>query len=267
MLKDFTLGQYYVTTSPIHGLDSRTKLIGLLLYTIALFFINNLLGYLIAATLAIILILLSKVPVILLLRSIRPIMIILIFTAVVHLFFTSGQVRVAWGPLKVTDEGLILAFFTTIRLAILVIVASLLTYTTTPLDLSDGLEVLLRPLARLGVPAHELAMMVAIAIRFVPTMVDEADKIMKAQMARGARFGHGGIYRGAKNMIPLLIPLLVSAFRRADDLAIAMEARCYRGGQGRTRMKEPVMAPRDYLALGIMALWVGMALLLRLSVA
>ncbi|MHB8171499.1 MAG: energy-coupling factor transporter transmembrane component T family protein [Thermincolia bacterium] len=256
MIKDITLGQYYPISSPLHNLDPRTKIVGLFLYMTSLFMIKPGWGYMVATVLVLALVFLSKVPIAMVLRSLRPIVIILGFSALAHLFFTTGRVWLEWGPLQITYEGAQLALYMLVRLVLLVMVASLLTYTTTPLDLTDGLETLMGPLAKVGIPAHELAMMVVIAIRFVPTLLDEADKIMKAQMARGARFDKGGLVTRVKSLVPLLVPLFVSSFRRADDLAIAMEARCYRGGQGRTRMKVLVMVARDYWALGLMAAWV-----------
>ncbi len=256
MIKDINLGQFYPTSSLLHNLDPRTKILGLFGFMMSLFIINQGWGYAAVTGFALAMVALSRVPIAMVVRSLRPILLILVFTVLAHLFFTTGRVWVEWGPLQITYEGAQLALFMLVRLVLLVVVASLLTYTTTPLDLTDGLETLLRPLNRLGVPAHELAMMVVIAIRFVPTLLEEADKIMKAQMARAARFDQGGLLTRAKSLVPLLVPLFVSTFRRADDLAIAMEARCYRGGQGRTRMRQLAMAACDYWALGIMAAWV-----------
>jgi energy-coupling factor transport system permease protein len=260
MIKDITIGQYVPGESFIHKLDPRVKILLSIVYIIDLFIINNFKGYIfiIAFTLAAILI--SKVPFKYIYKGLKPIFILLIITALLNIFMTGGSSGEAplwqWGILRVYKAGLVLAGFMIIRLVFLIVGTSLLTLTTSPIELTDGLEKLLNPFRKIGLPAHELAMMMTIALRFIPTLMDETDKIMKAQMARGADFESGNIFSRAKNLIPLLVPLFVSSFRRADELAMAMEARCYRGGEGRTRMKILKMGNRDYIAIAITALLV-----------
>ncbi len=237
MLKDVTLGQYYPAESVIHRLDPRVKLAGTLLYLISLFVFQGPLALVMATVFLILLITLSKVPFSYMVKGLRTIIIILIITAAMNLFFTTGTVIVQFGIFKLTYEGIQMAILMMIRLVYLILGTSLMTLTTTPNQLTDGLEKGLRGLGKLGVPVHEIAMMMSIALRFIPILTEETDKIMKAQKARGADFETGGLIKRAKAMIPLLVPLVVSAFRRANDLAMAMEARCYHGGEGRTKMK------------------------------
>lgn len=253
MLKDITIGQYYPTGSWIHQLDPRSKLINTFLLIIGLFFVSNFIAYFFVAAFIYLSILVSKIPVKYMLKGIKPLRFIIIFTFVINMFMTRGTTLFVIGPLVATQEGLYQAAFMAIRLIFLVVGTSLLTLTTSPIALTDGIESLLRPFKRIGVPAHELAMMMTIALRFIPTLLEETDKIMKAQMARGADFESGNLINRAKSLVPLLVPLFISAFRRADELAMAMEARCYRGGENRTRMKELKMTAKDIWSLAAMA--------------
>lgn len=238
MLKDITLGQYIPGESVIHRLDPRTKIILTTAYVSILFLIENFIGYAIFALFTVLFIASSRVPFGFIFRGLKPLFFFVAFTAVINLFMTGGKPIFSFWFLTATYEGLSLAALMTLRLVFLVTGTSLLTFTTSPITLTDGIEQLLNPLKRLGVPAHELAMMMTIAIRFIPTIIEETDKIMKAQSARGADFELGNIIQRARAMIPLLVPLFISAFRRADDLALAMECRCYRGGDNRTKLKK-----------------------------
>jgi energy-coupling factor transport system permease protein len=249
MIKDITIGQYIPGDSFIHKLDPRVKILISMFYIVALFIINNFEGYIFVIAFTALSIAISKVPVRYIYKGLKPIFILLLFTALINIFMTSGEVLVfQWKFLRVYREGLVMAAFMILRLTFLIIGTSLLTLTTSPIELTDGIEKLLNPFRKIGVPAHELAMMMTIALRFIPTLMDETDKIMKAQMARGADFESGNIFRRAKNLIPLLVPLFISSFRRADELAMAMEARCYRGGEGRTRMKQLKLNNLDIIA-------------------
>ena len=237
-LKDITLGQYFPGRSVVHRLDPRTKLIGVMLYIIALFMCKFFVSYAVMFAALCLCIKLSQVPVKSIVNGLRPVLFIVIVTALLNLFYTPGEhVLLKVWILTVTLEGVYAAIFMVIRIMMLIAGTFLLTYTTSPILLTDGLEALLNPLKKIKVPVHELAMMMSIALRFIPTLMEETDKIMKAQMARGADFESGNLINRAKAMLPLLVPLFVSAFRRADELAMAMEARCYRGGEKRTRMK------------------------------
>lgn len=237
MIRDITIGQYYPSGSLIHKLDPRTKILITFAYIIGLFFINHLIGYAFVAACFYAAVKVSKVPLKFMLKGLKSIMFILLFTVVLNVFFTTtGNVLWSWGFLKITDEGLMIAIKMGIRLILLIVGSSLLTLTTSPIELTDGIESLLSPFRKIGVPAHEIAMMMSIALRFIPILLEETDKIMKAQMARGADFESGNIIQRAKAMIPIMVPLFISAFRRAEELAMAMEARCYRGGVGRTRL-------------------------------
>lgn len=258
------MGQYYPAVSPVHSMDPRAKIIIAAVFMIALFIGNNFWAFLVMGVFAAFAIYLSRVPVRMLLRGLRPIVFILLFTMVLHLFLTPGPAIFKIGPATATWAGLIQGLFIGIRLIILIMFTSLLTLTTSPIELTDGLEDILKPFARLGVPAHELAMMMTIALRFIPTLLEEAERIMKAQMARGADFESGNMVKRAKSLVPLLVPLFVSAFRRADDLAMAMEARGYRGGEGRTRMRELHLALRDYLAFGYLGVVVALVFYVRI---
>ncbi len=251
MLKDITIGQHYPTGSFVHRLDPRIKIIITFLYIVSLFIVSNFFGYIFVVIFVFGSILLSKIPVKYVLKGLKPLMVLIGITFIINIFMTSGNVIVRFGPFSVTEEGLYQAFFMALRLILLVMGTSLLTLTTSPIALTDGIEHLLNPFKKLGVPAHELAMMMTIALRFIPTLLEETDKIMKAQIARGADFESGNLISRAKGLVPLLVPLFISSFRRADELAMAMEARCYRGGENRTRMKELKTNGRDYFALGV----------------
>lgn len=255
MIRDITLGQYYPGDSWIHKLDPRTKIISVFVFIISLFIVNDFWGFLIATLVLGVTIGISKVPLKFILRGLKPIFIIIIFTFVINMFMTKGTTLIEIGFLTITREGLYRALFMAARLILLIIGSSLLTFTTKPINLTDGIEKLLNPLRRFGVPAHELAMMMTIALRFIPTLLEETDKIMKAQMARGADFESGNIMQRAKSLIPLLVPLFISAFRIAQDLAMAMEARCYRGGENRTRMNMMKPGSRDVVAAVLMLIF------------
>ncbi len=238
MLKDITLGQYFPGNSPVHRLDPRTKLIGLIVYIAVLFTAGNYLSYGLVFAFLAGLIALSKIPVKAFVRGMKPLVFILVFTGILNLFFTTGeQVLFSFWRITVTLEGVERAIFMMLRILMLISGTFLLTYTTSPISLTDGLESLLSPLKKLRLPVHELAMMMCIALRFIPTLIEETDKIMAAQKARGADFESGNLMQRVKALIPILVPLFISAFRRADDLATAMECRCYQGGDGRTKMK------------------------------
>ncbi len=245
MLRDITLGQYYQTESVIHRLDPRVKLVGTICYIISLFLVNNVWGYLIAALFLAVMIKLSNVPFKFMIKGMRAIAFLLLITVVFNMFLTPGEALIQIWKLTITKEGLRLAIMMAVRLSFLIVGSSVMTLTTTPNNLTDGMEKLMNPLRKIKVPVHEIAMMMSIALRFIPILLEETDKIMKAQIARGADFESGNIIKKAKAMVPLLVPLFISAFRRANDLAMAMEARCYRGGEGRTKMKPLVYGKRD----------------------
>ena len=232
MIRDITIGQYYPAKSPIHKLDPRTKLAGTLIFIISVFLFHTVVGYAVATVFLAGMILISTVPVKFIFKGLKAIFMILLITMVFNIFLTPGEAIVTLGIFKITKEGITMAVRMAIRLIYLVIGSSLMTLTTTPNQLTDGLEKSLRPLNKIHVPVHEIAMMMSIALRFIPILMEETDKIMKAQMARGADFETGNLIQKVKNMVPLLVPLFISAFRRANDLAMAMEARCYHGGDG-----------------------------------
>ncbi len=238
MLKDITIGQYIPGDTAVHNLDPRIKIIITFVFITSLFFVNKFFAYIFVLAFMSLAILLSKIRIKYMLKGLKPLAAIIILTVLLNIFMTEGQVIYTIWRLKITKEGLSQAGFMALRLVFLITGASLLTLTTSPISLTDGIEKLLNPFRKIGVPAHEIAMMMTIALRFIPTLLEETDKIMKAQMARGADFESGNIIARAKAMIPLLVPLFISAFRRADELALAMEARCYRGGENRTRMKQ-----------------------------
>ncbi|KPU42602.1 energy-coupling factor transporter transmembrane protein EcfT [Oxobacter pfennigii] len=263
MIKDITIGQYLPGDSSIHNLDPRVKISATFIFMINLFIINNFLGYVPNLIFLISVIIISRIPVKYIFKGLKPILAILIITGLLNMFLTTGTELYRLGPLVITYEGLRLAAFMILRLIFLIIGTSVLTLTTSPISLTDGIEHLLNPLKRIGVPAHELAMMMTIALRFIPTLLDETDKIMKAQMARGADFESGNIVNRAKNMVPLLVPLFISSFRRADDLAMAMEARCYRGGVNRTRLKQLKIKNIDKAAMAIIVLLVAVSVYSR----
>ena len=263
MLRDITIGQYYPTGSVIHRMDPRVKLFGTLVFLISVFAYKGIIGFAIVTLFLAAVIGISKVPFRYMIKGLKAIMILMLITALFNLFLTPGEVLLQIWKLKITKEGVLSAIRMAIRLTYLILGTSLMTLTTTPNQLTDGLEKALRPLAKLHVPVHEIAMMMSIALRFIPILVEETDKIMKAQMARGASFDEGNIIKKAKSLIPLLVPLFVSAFRRANDLAMAMEARCYCGGDGRTKMKPLRYQSLDYMAYMILILYLALLLVLR----
>ncbi len=257
MLKDITMGQYFPGNSFVHRLDPRTKLIMVIIYIAALFTAKSYISYAVMAAFLIISIRISTIKFKMLFKGLKPLIIVIAFTAILNLFFTNGEhIIFQIGRLKLTWEGVVTAFKMLLRLVMLIMGTFLLTYTTSPISLTDGLERLLNPLKKIKVPVHELAMMMSIAMRFIPTLVEETDKIMSAQKARGADFETGSIFERAKALLPVMIPLFISAFRRADELAIAMESRCYHGGEGRTRMNVLRMKKGDAttLVLGVIVL-------------
>ena len=263
MLKDITIGQYYPTSSIIHKLDARVKLVATFIFMVSLFIINKFWSYLIVVGCLLSVIKLSKIPGKFIVKGLKPLKWIIIFTFIINIFFIPGDPIWSFGFIKITEQGISQAIFMGLRLIFLVVGTSLLTLTTSPIELTDGIERLLKPLRKIGFPVHELAMMMTIALRFIPTLLDETDKIMKAQMSRGADFESKNIINRAKNLVPLLIPLFISAFRRADELAMAMEARCYRGGYNRTKMKEVIMTKADYIAYAIQFIYLGVILVIR----
>lgn len=261
-LKDITLGQYFPGSSPIHALDPRAKLVAMICYIVALFLGKWFVTYAVLLVVLAAVVAVSTVKPKALLRGMKPVVFILVFTAVLNIFYTPGEPLVSFWIFTITKEGIVHAFFMVIRILMLITCTFLLTYTTSPLALTDGLEHLLGPLKKIRVPVHELSMMMSIALRFIPTLIEETDKIMSAQRARGADFDSGNLIQKAKALIPLLVPLFISAFRRADELATAMECRCYHGGEGRTRMKQLHYRPGDILfMLGALALAVGIGVL------
>jgi len=265
MIRDITLGQYYQTESVIHRLDPRVKLVATIFYIISLFVAKSWIGYVLAFLFLAVIIKLSHVPVKFIVKGMKAIVFLLLITVVFNLFLTPGKPLVTVWKLKITQEGLRLAVMMAIRLSFLIVGSSLMTLTTTPNNLTDGMERLMRPLKLFHAPVHEIAMMMSIALRFIPILLEETDKIMKAQMARGADFESGNLMKKAKSLVPLLVPLFISAFRRANDLAMAMEARCYRGGEHRTKMKPLIYKKRDYIAYAV--LWtylIGMIVIGRL---
>lgn len=263
MIRDITLGQYYPEQSVIHRLDARTKILGTLLYIIEIFLVNSFAGFGLVILALGVLIGISKVPVRFIFKGLKAVVFIILLTFVLNLFMFDGTVLWHWKFLTITYEGLYRSCFMALRLILLIIGTSMLTLTTKPMELTDGLEKLLKPFNRLGLPSHEIALMMSIALRFIPTLLEETDKIMKTQQARGADFESGSLIQRVKNMIPILIPLFVGSFRIAQDLALAMEARCYHGGVGRTRMKEIVFSRRDGVAGVLLAVFLGIVIASR----
>lgn len=255
MIRDITLGQYYQTESCIHRMDPRVKLAGTFWFIVSLFVIHNFLGYLIAAAFLVFCIKLSKVPFHFMIKGMKSILVLLLITLLFNLFLTPGVTLISFWHLRITKEGLTLAIKMAIRLIFLIIGSSVMTLTTTPNNLTDGLEKIFRPLKVFHVPVHEVAMMMSIALRFIPILLEETDKIMKAQMARGADFESGSLMKRAVSLGALLEPLFISAFQRANDLAMAMEARCYRGGDGRTKMKPLIYRKEDFQAYLVLAIY------------
>ncbi len=256
MLRDITLGQYYSARSIIHELDPRTKLTGTFVFIISLFLFRSISTTLVATLFLVFVIAMSKVPLKFMLRGMKSIVFILLITVVFNLFLTPGIPIFTFYGIVISDEGLKVAVFTAIRLIFLIMGSSIMTLTTTPNNLTDGLEALMNPLKVFKVPVHEVAMMMSIALRFIPILMEETDKIMKAQEARGADFESGNVIERAKALVPVLVPLFVSAFRRANDLAMAMEARCYHGGEGRTKMKPLIYKRNDYVSYVILLLYI-----------
>lgn len=263
MIKDITIGQYFPGDTIIHKLDPRIKILATVAFITSLFLINKFYPYLLVLVVVFSMVKLSKVPIKFVLKGLKPLLFIILITFFINVFMTKGIVLFQIGPLNVTKEGLSQAVFMALRLIFLIIGTSLLTLTTSPISLTDGIEKILSPLKAVGLPAHELAMMMTIALRFIPTLLEETDKIMKAQMARGADFESGNVLSRAKNLVPLLVPLFVNAFRRADELAMAMEARCYRGGDHRTRLNELCMEKKDYIAILVIAIYIIIVIMTR----
>jgi len=256
MIKNITIGQYIPGDSYVHKLDPRIKISLSMLFVIGLFLVNNFVGYIFIVPFIFFIILISKLKFQYIYKGLKPIFILLLITGILNIFMIQGKtVLFAFKFIVIYKEGVYTASFMMLRLIFLIVGTSILTLTTSPIELTDGIEKLLNPFKRIGIPAHELAMMMTIALRFIPTLIDETDKIMKAQMARGADFETGNIFSRAKNLIPLLVPLFISSFRRADELAMAMEARCYRGGEGRTRMKQLKLTYRDVIAVFVFTIF------------
>ena len=263
MIRDITLGQYYPGDSWVHRLDARTKIIATLLYLIELFVVNNFYGFIIITVALFAVIAISKVPLKFIFRGLSAVFLIIAFTFLLNLFMVDGRVLWHWKFLTITYEGVSRAFFMAIRLVLIIIGSSIMTLTTKPIELTDGLEKLLSPFSKIGLPSHEIALMMTIALRFIPTLMEETDKIIKAQQARGADFESGSLFQRAKSLIPILVPLFVSSFRIAQDLALAMEARCYHGGRGRTRMNEIRFDRGDAVAAVLMVLFLAVIIASR----
>ena len=264
MLRDITIGQYYPADSGMHRMDPRGKLFATLLYVISLFTVDSIAGFLIASVFLIVFIKLSRVPVGFMVKGLRAIVVIMLITALFNLFLTPGEILVEFWIFTITKEGIASAVKMAIRLTYLILGTSVVTLTTTPNALTDGLEKSMRPLNKLKVPVHEIAMMMSIALRFIPILVEETDKIMKAQIARGADFESGNLIKKAKSMVPLLVPLFISAFRRANDLAMALEARCYHGGSGRTKMQPLMYHKRDRIAYVVVLVYFAVMVMVRI---
>ena len=267
MIRDITIGQYYPANSPIHSIDPRIKLAATFLYIVSLFIVDSFIGYGFVILILALIIRISKVPLKFMLKGLKSILFIIIFTAVINIFATQGKnILFQLGWLTVTMEGVLTAVKMCVRLVLLIVGSSVLTLTTTPIHLTDGIEYLLNPFKKIGLPAHEIAMMMTIALRFIPTLLDETDKIMKAQQARGADFETGGLVKKAKSLIPILVPLFISAFRRADDLATAMEARCYRGGENRTRLNEMRLNDFDNKVILMVIIYLAIIIAIKIIV-
>lgn len=263
MLSDITIGQYFPGNSLLHRMDPRVKILLLLFFLIGVFVFDTVPSYALFSILTLACFMVSRIPLRMMLRSVRPLLWIILFTFFIHLFSTPGEEMARIWIFGMTWEGLRQGCFISLRLVLLILLSSLLTFTTSPLKLTDAMERLLSPLKKLGVPAHELAMMMTIALRFIPTLVEETDKIMKAQQSRGSDFTTGNILQKARHIVPILVPLFISSFRRADELAMAMEARCYHGGEGRTQMKMLKVTSVDYLACGGSILFGGLLAFLK----
>lgn len=264
MLGDITLGQFYPANSVVHRLDPRIKIVLAIVLIVGLFVAQSFYSYAACMVFLAVAVILSKVPVSFIFKGMKAILFIMVFTAVINVFFTDGRILFKLGFLRVTYEGIIVAITMVLRLFLLVTITSVLTLTTSPIMLTDGIESLLKPLKVIKVPAHEIAMMMTIALRFIPTLMEETDKIIKAQSARGADFTTGSLMSRAKAMIPILIPLFISSFRRADELATAMECRCYKGGEGRTKLKVLKLATRDFVALFAVAVLMALIIIFNI---
>ncbi len=263
MLKDITLGQYFPGNTVVHRLDPRTKLLMVVVYIVALFLAKWWVSYGVMLAFLVTAVMLSHIKPKALFRGLKPLIVIMVFTALINLFYSDGEVLVKFWIFRITREGIVQAAFLVLRIMMLVTGTFLLTYTTSPIALTDGMESLLSPLKKLHFPVHELSMMMSIALRFIPTLIEETDKIISAQKARGADFESGNIFRRAKALVPILVPLFVSAFRRADELATAMECRCYHGDEGRTKLKQLHYRARDVITLLLGAALLGGIITLR----
>lgn len=265
MIRDITIGQFYPAESIIHNIDARVKIIATFIYIITLFLIKDFIGFVFVGLMLAIVTKISKVPVKFMLKGIKGIFIIIILTSLINIFtIRDGMVIFEAGWIKITVTGVLTALKIVIRLILLIMGSSLMTLTTTPIKLTDGIEYLLKPFRKIGVPAHDIAMMMTIALRFIPTLLDETDKIMKAQQARGADFETGNLIQRAKSLVPILVPLFISAFRRADELAMAMEARCYSGNENRTRMNEMILNNKDFIAIFLIFMYVLVIIAMRI---
>ncbi len=262
MLKDITLGQFFPTNSVIHRLDPRIKIISEIIFIVAVFLCKNLLSFSVAILFCLLLILISKIKFSVVFKALKPVAFLILFTAIINLFLTSGDTYIfKWGAISISHKGLLSAVTMALRITLLVLYTSLLTFTTSPILLTDGIESLLKPFSKIGLPSHELAMMMTIALRFIPTLLEETDKIIMAQKSRGADFESGNIMKRAKSLVPILVPLFINSFKRADELATAMECRCYRGGENRTRLKELKYTKKDVFAF-LIAIFVTVGIIL-----
>lgn len=264
MISDITIGQYFPGNSPVHKMDARMKIILTLFLIVSIFLCNNIVSLALVIICSFVLVFVAKIPIKTVLKSIKPLTIIIILTTILNLFYGTGEPLVRLGRLKITLDGIETAVFMAIRIITLVVISSLLTYTTSPTELTDALERLFKPLKIFKIDVHSIAMTMTIALRFIPTLIEEIEKIMAAQKSRGADMDSGGLIHRAKALIPVLIPLFVSSFRRANDLAYAMECRCYRGGDGRTKMKVMKFSAVDYIALAVVALFVALIIVLNI---
>lgn len=264
MLKDITIGQYFPIESPVHHLDSRTKMILSVAYIVFLFMAHGVAAYLLCAVGVAAITFTAKIKFKMLLKSLKPILFLAVFTALLNMLYTPGDIIWQWWIFHITSQGIETAAYMVVRIILLISVTSLMTYTTSPVALTDAIETLFKPLSKIGLPVHEFAMMMTIALRFIPTLIEETDKIMSAQKARGADFESGNLIKRAKALVPVLVPLFISSFRRADELSVAMECRLYHGGAGRTRLKTLKFGANDFVAFAIaMAFFTGMMVLTR----
>ncbi|MCD7797562.1 MAG: energy-coupling factor transporter transmembrane protein EcfT [Clostridiales bacterium] len=263
MISDITIGQYFPGNSFVHKMDPRMKIIVMVMLIVSIFICKSLFALLAVTVAAFLLVFISQIPIKTVLKSIKPLAIIIIITSLLNLFYGDGEALVQIGKLKITEDGIMTALFMAVRIIILVVISSLLTYTTSPTELTDGLERLMKPLKIFKIDVHSISMTMTIALRFIPTLIEEIDKIMSAQKSRGADMESGGLVHRAKALIPVLIPLFVSAFRRANELAYAMECRCYGGGEGRTKMKVMKFSFRDYISLVTVIIFIALIILLN----